>query len=190
MGVFKNNTDTTPTVSGGTLPEVVVTAPAPTKTPTDTEGSGGGFLDVIKGVFGMGGSGSSSGSNKVNNGAGDTASSIVSSLSNVASAWINGDANKAVARSQEEAARLQVEAEANKADQELYKALKAKADVATANAVQLGNVAKSTNTTNFLIVGSVLLLAFGVLYLVFKAVFGWVSPSKVRTVPQQPILKQ
>lgn len=187
MGVFKNK-DTTPTVNGGTLPEVVVTAPkTPTDTPTDNGGSSGGFLDGIKGIFGIGGS---SGSNKVNNGAGDTVSSVVSSLSNVASAWINGDANKKVAQAQIEASKLQADAEASKADQELYKALKAKADVATANAVQLASTAKSNNTTNFLIVGGVLLLAFGVIYLVFKAVFGWVSPPRGRIQQPVPVIKQ
>lgn len=181
MGLFKKSTiSTAATTSTPSSTKVSTTTP---NTSTDNAGtntssnSGGSFLDVIAGVFG-GSSTSSAGSNRTNVGAGDPYSSITSSLSNVASAWINGDANKQVAKLNVEAQALMAKAEASKADQALYEALKAQADEKSNEATQLANKAKSANTTNWLIVASVLALAFGILYLVFKAVFGWNSGKK------------
>lgn len=183
MGLFKKSTSST----AATTTSTPTTNKVPTTTPnasTDSAGTNtssnsgsGGFLDVIAGVFG-GNSTSTVGSNRTNVGAGDPYSSITSSLSNVASAWINGDANKQVAKLNVEAQALMAKAEASKADQALYEALKAQADEKSNEATQLANKAKSTNTTNWLIVASVLALAFGIIYLVFKAVFGWNSGKK------------
>lgn len=180
MGLFKKSTAAT-TTSTPTSSKVPTTTP---NTSTDNAGTNtssnsgsGGFLDVIAGVFG-GNSTSPVGSNRTNVGAGDPYSSITSSLSNVASAWINGDANKQVAKLNVEAQALMAKAEESKADQALYEALKAQADEKSNEATQLANKAKSTNTTNWLIVASILALAFGIIYLVFKAVFGWSSGKK------------
>ncbi len=183
MGLFKKSTSSTAAITESTL----TTNKVPTTTPnasTDSAGTNtssnsgsGGFLDVIAGVFG-GNSTSTVGSNRTNVGAGDPYSSITSSLSNVASAWINGDANKQVAKLNVEAQALMAKAEESKADQALYEALKAQADEKSNEATQLANKAKSANTTNWLIVASILALAFGIIYLVFKAVFGWNSGRK------------
>ncbi|MEA5402617.1 hypothetical protein VB776_06810 [Arcicella sp. DC2W] len=173
MGLFNSEKSTTSLPIGSSTPSTTT----PTKTTTETNDSsstGGSFLDVIGGIFGASGSGS----NKANTGSGDPASSIVSSLTNVASAWINGDANKQVAKLNVEAEKLMAQAEASKADQALYDALKAQAETKTNEATQLANRAKSNNLTNWLLVASVLALAFGIIYLVFKAVFGWTSKKQ------------
>ncbi len=120
---------------------------------------------------------SSAGSNRVNTGGGDPISSITSSLSNVASALISGNANKEVAKLTVEADKLLVQAEASKADQALYEALKAQAELKSNQALQLANQVKTNATSNWLILSSILALSFGILYLVFKAVFGWYRPA-------------
>jgi len=175
MGLFNSEKSTTSLPIASSKPSTTTTTPTKTTTETYTS-SGGSFLDVIGGIFGVSGSGS--GSSKTNTGSGDPASSIVSSLTNVASAWINGDANKQVAKLNVEAEKLMAQAEASKADQALYDALKAQAETKTNEATQLANRAKSNNITNWLLVASVLALAFGIIYLVFKAVFGWTSSKK------------
>lgn len=180
MGLFKKSTTSTAaTTSKPTTTNVITTTPNTSDNAgtNASSNSGGSFLDVIAGVFG-GSSTSSVGSNRTNVGAGDPVSSITSSLSNVASAWINGDANKQVAKLNVEAQALMAKAEESKADQALYDALKAQAEEKSNEATQLANKAKSVNTTNWLIVASILALAFGIIYLVFKAVFGWSSGRK------------
>ncbi len=183
MGLFKKSTSSTTTTTSTptSTKESTTTLPGTNTdnlgTNTSSNSGSGSLLDVITGVFGVN-STSSVGSNRTNVGAGDPYSSITSSLSNVASAWINGDANKQVAKLNVEAQALMAKAEASKADQALYEALKAQADEKSNEATQLANKAKSTNTTNWLIVASVLALAFGIIYLVFKAVFGWNSGKK------------
>lgn len=179
MGLFNSSKSKTPSTASSTTASTK-TASTTKQSNTDTKSSsvdGGSFLDVIGGIFG-GSSTSSQGSNRTNIGSGDPVSSVVSSLSNVASAWINGDANKQVAKLNVEAEKLMAQAEASKADQALYDALKAQAETKTNEATQLANRAKSNNITNWLLVASVLLLGFGIIYLVFKAVFGWTSSKK------------
>ncbi|MBB6003845.1 hypothetical protein [Arcicella rosea] len=176
MGLFNSAKSTTSLPIGSATPSTTTTTPTKTTETNSSSSTGGSFLDVIGGIFGASGSGT--GSNKTNTGSGDPASSIVSSLTNVASAWINGDANKQVAKLNVEAEKLMAQAEASKADQALYDALKAQAETKTNEATQLANRAKSNNITNWLLVASVLALAFGIIYLVFKAVFGWTSSKK------------
>lgn len=113
----------------------------------------------------------------------DPISSIIASVSNIAGAIISGDANKKIASLNLEAEKLKVEAEENKADQALYEALKAKAEAKANEATQIANREKSKNVTNWLILLTILGLAFGVIYLVFKAVFGWRSKKEE---PQNP----
>ncbi len=191
MGLFNKSSNTTADTgsSSGTTTTTPTTSTktAETTTSTTESQSGGSFLDVISGILG---GGTSSGSSRANTGSGDPVTSIVSSISNVASAWINGDAKKEVAKLQIEANKLTAEAEASKADQALYAALKAKADTKTNEATQLANRVKSENITNWLIVGSIFLLAFGILYLVFKAVFGWTRSTTKQGIPNtsnQPV---
>ena len=180
MGLFNKSSNSTADTGTGTT--LNPTSPKTTETSTGTteSQSGGSFLDVISGIFG---GSTSAGSSRANTGSGDPVTSIVSSISNVASAWINGDAKKEVAKLQIEANKLTAEAEASKADQALYAALKAKADTKTNEATQLANRVKSENITNWLIVGSIFLLAFGILYLVFKAVFGWTRSTTKQGIP-------
>lgn len=178
MGLF-NKAETTSTESN-VVPTKVNDVSTSKNTPDTVKSSSSdsfNFLDVFSGIIG-GNSTSSVGSNRTNTGSGDPISSIVSSISNVASAWIGGDANKQVAKLNVEADKLLAEAEASKADQELYKTLKAQAETKTNEATQLANKTKSNNITNWLIVLSVLALAFGIIFLVFKAVFGWTSSRK------------
>lgn len=151
------------------------TLPANTS-PTNTDKNSANtntLMSSLMAALGM----SSTGSNRVNTGGGDPISSITSSLSNVASALISGNANKEVAKLTVEADKLLAQAEASKADQALYEALKAQAELKSNQALQLANQVKTNATSNWLILSSILALSFGILYLVFKAVFGWYRPA-------------
>ena len=141
--------------------------------PDKNSASPNSLMGSLMAALGM----SSAGSNRVNTGGGDPISSITSSLSNVASALISGNANKEVAKLTVEADKLLAQAEASKADQALYEALKAQAELKTNQALQLANQVKTNATSNWLIISSILALSFGILYLVFKAVFGWSRPT-------------
>jgi len=102
----------------------------------------------------------------------DPVSAIVGSVSGVVQAFVNADSKKEVARLQVEAEQLQVEAEDAKADQELYKVLQEKVKTKQQQLQTASDKAKQTATNNMLIFLGVLVFALGIIFVVFKYLFG------------------
>lgn len=102
----------------------------------------------------------------------DPVSAIVGSVSGVVQAFVNADSKKEVARLQVEAEQLQVEAEDAKADQELYKVLQEKVKTKQQQLQTAADKAKQTATNNMLIFLGVLVFALGIIFVVFKYLFG------------------